>query len=770
MKLGQTVRSFLRNPLNSSVIIISLAIGLACFNLLFMFINRELQTDSFQNNKERIFALKCDDPWIPGNKMYYCKKGSAEYIKNNITQVEDFCRLKQAGAQKIIAGNEEYNDIPVILSASGNFFSFFTFKLLTNNPQSALLASDNIVISSDLAKKYFGTYDAVGEVLKLVRQDKEETMIVTGVFEKPLANTQIVFDMVRLTEDTDSRCYLRLTSPNVKEAVEKLLSDNKASIPVINAGSQNTYYLEPFQSAYFDQTRTSAIEANRNKKDIWIALVIGLMIISIASFNYLGLLNNKLVEKQKDFIIRRINGGSKAGLICDFIIENVIIIGVSFVISLFIMQEILPFFNELTGSNLSEKFIFRLEQFPVLIMILIFLIFLTLVFILLRIQSTIDTYLLKPGNHNIIKRIQLPAFNIFQLSSSIILIICSIVIIKQIKYISDKPIGLDKNVIEVKLSGQNSNKVFVFKEELLKNSSIEQVSVVSSSPLLEHFLLSLKYNHDGVEKQYSPAGFTGDANYIGTLGLELIKGEGFSDDLTSNNKKCLINQTFAALFSDQDLIGKGIPGMEDQVIIGIVKDFNYSSLKSLVEPAFISYSEKGTHLMVKASDNQELQARETIIQIWKKIIPDYPVNIETIGDRYEVLHQENKNYIRLIGACSGISLFLSMIGLFAVSYQTSHRRTKEIGIRKINGARINEILMLLNKDILKWLVISFLLAFPAGWYAMNKWLQNFAYKTELSWWVFALSASVTIGIVVLTVSWQSWKAATRNPVEALRYE
>ncbi|MBK7628915.1 MAG: ABC transporter permease [Bacteroidales bacterium] len=770
MKLSPIIRSYIRNPLNSTVIIISLALGLACFNLLFMFINRELETDSFQNNKERIYALKSDDPWVPGGKMYFCKKGSAEYIKNNFSQVEEFCRLKQGGALKIIAGNEEYSDIPAILSASENFFSFFSYKLLTNNPQSVLQASDNIVISSDLAKKYFGKDDAVGEVIKLVRQDKVETMIVTGIFEKPIANTQIVFDMVRMTEDTDSRCYLRLTSPDVKEDVEKLFSENNASIPVINTGTPNTYYLEPFLDAYFDQARASAIEANRNKKDIWIALVIALMIIGIASFNYLGLLNNKLVEKQKDYIIRRINGGSKAGLIFDFILENVIVLGVSFVISLFIIQELLPFFNELTGSNLSEKFIFRIEQLPVLIMILIFLVFLTLIFILLRIQSTIDTNLLKPGNHHTIKRIQLPAFNIFQLSSSIVLIICSIVITKQIKFISDKPIGLDRNVIEVKLSGPNTSKVSVFKEELLKNSSIQKVSVVSASPLLEHFLLLLKYNQDGVEKQYSPAGFTGDANYLSTLGLELIKGEGFSEDLTLNNKKCLVNQSFAALFSDQGLIGKGIPGMEDQIIIGIVKDFNYSSLKSLIEPAFISYSENGTHLMVKALDNQEVQARETISQIWKKIIPDYPVNIETIGDRYEVLHQENKNYIRLIGACSGISLFLSMIGLFAVSYQTSHRRTKEIGIRKINGATIKEILMLLNKDITKWLAISFLLAFPLGWYIMNKWLQNFAYKTEFSWWIFALSGIVTIGIVILTVSWQSWRAATRNPVEALRYE
>jgi putative ABC transport system permease protein len=769
-KLTVILRSILNQKLTSGIIIISLAIGLACFNLLFMFINRELKTDSFQINKERIYALKCDDPWIPGKKLYYCKKGSAEYIKNNFSQVEAFCRLKNSSVQKIIARDEEYSESPIIISASENFFSFFSYKLLTSNPQSALQAANSIVISEDLAKKYFGNEEAVGQVIKLFNQNKEEIMTVTGIFKKPNENTQIIFDMVRLTDDSDSRCYLRLKQEAKKDEVEKLLSENKVSIPVINTGTPNTYYLEPFLQAYFDQTRASAIEANRDRKDLWIAFVIALMIIGIASFNYLGLLNNKLVEKQKDYIIRRINGGSKAGLILDFMTENAILIIISYVISLFIMQEILPFFNELNGGNITEKFIFQMNQIINMIAVIIFLLILTFLFILSRIQSTITTNLLKPDNLHNIKRIQLPAFSVFQLASSIVLVICSIIVFRQINYISEKPIGLNKDVIEVKLPNQHSGKILVFREELLKNSSIQQVSVVSASPLLEHFLLALKYNQDGVEKQYSLAGFSGDENYINTMGLELVEGEGFSSDLSANAKKCLINQSFAKLFITQDLIGKGIPGMEDWIITGIVRDFNYSSLKSFVEPAFISYSEKGTHLMVKAVANQEARASETISVIWKKLIPDYPLNLESIKDRYEFLHQENKKYIRLVGACSIISLFLSMIGLFAVSYQTSHRRTKEIGIRKINGASVFGILKLLNMDIVKWLAIAFIIACPIASIIMYKWLQNFAYKTEIRWWVLVLSCAITTGIVLLTVSWQSWRAATRNPVEALRYE
>jgi len=238
----------------------------------------------------------------------------------------------------------------------------------------------------------------------------------------------------------------------------------------------------------------------------------------------------------------------------------------------------------------------------------------------------------------------------------------------------------------------------------------------------------------------------------------------------ADNQKFLINESLARLFPGQNLIGTRLAGFEKRIVTGIVKDFHYASLKSLVEPACIYYSPPCYHLIVKPSKNQIPQSHNTIAQTWKKLIPDYPLDMESIGDQYEWLHRENKNYLQLIGACCFISIFLSMIGLFAISYQSSRYRTKEIGIRKVNGAKISEVLVMLNKDFVKWVAIAFVIATPIAWYAMNKWLENFAYKTELSWWIFALAGLLAVGIALLTVSWQSWKAATRNPIEALRYE
>jgi putative ABC transport system permease protein len=769
-KLTQIIRSLLRDRLNTSVMIVSLAIGIAGISLIFLFINREIGTDSFHEKRERIYALKCDDPWVKGAKMYHCRYGSAEYMKDNFAAVEDFCRMFGAGAQKVVVNDEEYFDRPYILAASENFFRFFSYDLLTKNQETALDTENSIVISTELAKKYFGSADPVGKIINLINIDNKEQMVVTGIFQKPENNTQILFDMVRLIGEKDSRCYLLLAENANPAEMETLFFGKKESIPVIHDGTPGSYSLEPFQKTYFNTSRGASFEATRDKTDLWIALIIGLMIIGVAIFNYLGILANKYQKKIKEYYIRRINGSSMINLIGRFMLENSIIVVFSFVLSLLILPEVLPFFNSMTNSKITEQFIFRQESLAILIAVLIFILLLTLIFASNLIYSNLSLNFLKADQNQKRGMIQIPAFNVFQIAASIALIISSIIIIRQMNFITNKPIGLDKKVIEVKIPGQYKDKTGVFKEELLSHNTINNVSIVGASPVLEHFLVSLHYQENGKEKQYSPSGFSGDENYLKVLDIELVEGNDFSEILSSNTKKCLINQTFASIFAGQSLVGKGIPGMEDMTVTGIVKDFHYSGLKSGIEPAFISFDNKGRHLLVKATDGMTFEARNTIEQVWQKIIPDYPVNIESVGDRYEWFHRDNTNFKRLIVSCSVISLFLSMIGLFALSFQKAHSRTKEIGIRKINGATISEILLLINKDFIRWTLIAFAIALPASWYAMHQWLENYAYKTELPWWIYAFSGAIVLVIALSTVSWHSWRAATKNPVEALRYE
>jgi len=494
------------------------------------------------------------------------------------------------------------------------------------------------------------------------------------------------------------------------------------------------------------------------------------MILSIAVFNYLGVLTNKFYRKVKEYYIRRINGSSINNLIVRFTAENSILILISFIISIFLMTDVLPFFNKITGGTITPRFISQPEQIILLLLVMVFILLMTIIFNLFLVKRNLNINLLKTDRVITLSSIEIPVFNILQIAGSIGLVICSLIIIRQMNFISARPIGLDKAVIEIKIPPQYKDKAVVFKNELLKNASVKNISVTNASPLLEHFMVALKYNDNGKQKEYYPSGFSGDENYLDVLGIELLEGNGFAEVLSPNTKKCLINQSFAKLFQGQDLLGKGIPGMEDVIITGIIKDFNYSDLKSKIEPAFISYDNKGGHLLVKPSENKTAEAQKAITEIWKELIPDYPVSIESVGDRFEWYHRSNENFKNLIGSCAILCLFLSMVGLFSVSYQKTRSRTKEIGIRKINGEGVSGILVLVTRNFIIWILTAFILAVPVSWFAMTQWLEGYVYKTGIRWWIFLFSGMIVLSVSILTIGIQSWRAASRNPVEALRYE
>jgi putative ABC transport system permease protein len=770
MKLNQIFKSLFRNPLNSLIIIISLAIGMACTNLIMLFITRELNTDSFQQNSDRIYLLKCDNPYEKGSQMSNCIKGGAEYIKENFSQVEDFCRIRFTRTQKVMIGNQIYNDNLAVFETSATFFTFFSYKLLTNNPNSVLTTKDDIVISEDLAQKYFGERLPVGRIITIINGNTKTDFIIKGIFRKPVENSQFNFDMVKLSENTERYAFLLLKNNTDPAKLEKLFAEQKDKIPVINDGTPGKYYLKSFKQTYFDTSEYSLLGNQREKSDIVIAMIIGLMIICVASVNYLGLINNKLFDKSPEFYIRRINGGSGASLIFNFMIENLIIIGIAFVISLEVISWLLPLFNDLTESQINVTYFTRPESFLFMSYVVISLLIATLIFsvnkiIKQKISSTRKVMFDKEG-----KIIKIPAFNIFQLIVTIVLLICSITILKQIHYINRKEIGINKDVIEVKIPSIYESQTKIFKEDLLKYPSVASISVTTASPLLEWIQTSFQYKENGEDKQYSPKIFRGDEAFIRTLGIVLTKGRDFSGNITSDKNNCIINESLAGYFPGRNLIGEKLPGYEKLTVIGIVKDFNCSGAKDPITPGVIIFDNSGNHLLVMPASGQSQSVKKSISESWQKLIPDYPLNIESVKERYDWYHIKETKFAKLIVSCCLISLFLSMIGLFAISFHSGRKRTKEIGMRKINGATVFEVISLLNRDFFRWIIIAFVPASLITWYIMNKWLQGFAYRTELNLWIFALAGLLTVATTFLTVSWQSWRAATRNPVEALRYE
>jgi putative ABC transport system permease protein len=770
MKLNQIFKSLFRKPLNSLIIIISLGIGMACTNLIILFITRELNTDSFQQNRDRIYLLKCDNPYEKGSQMSNCKKGGAEYIKENFSQVEDFCRIRYTRAQKVMIGNQVYNDNLAVFETSATFFTVFSYKLLTNNPNSVLTTKDDIVISEDLAQKYFGERLPVNRIITIINDNIKTDFIIKGIFRKPVENSQFNFDMVKLSENTERYAFLLLKNNTDPAKLEKLFAEEKDKIPVINDGTPGKYYLKSFKQTYFDTSEYSLLGNKREKSDIVIATIIGLMIICVASVNYLGLINNKLFDKTREFYIRRINGGSRTSLIFDFMIENLIIIGIAFVISLEVISWIIPLFNVLTESQIDVTYFTRPDSFLFMSYVALFLLFVTLIFTVNKMNKQKTSSIRKVVIDKEGKIIKIPAFNIFQLIVTLVLLICSITILKQINYITKKEIGINKDVIEVKIPSIYESQTRIFKEDLLKNPSVASISVTTASPLLEWIQTSFQYKENGEDKQYSPKIFRGDEAFISTLGIVLTEGRDFSGNITSDKNNCIINESLARYFSGRNLIGEKLPGYEKLTVIGIVKDFNCSGAKDPISPGVIIFDNSGNHLLVMPAFGQSQSVKNSISETWQKLIPDFPINIESVRERYDWYHIKETNFAKLIVSCCLISLFLSMIGLFAISFHSSRKRTKEIGIRKINGATVFGVISLLNRDFFRWVIIAFVPASIITWFIMNKWLQGFAYRTELNLWIFAFAGLLTVATTLFTVSWQSLRAATRNPVEALRYE
>ncbi len=499
-------------------------------------------------------------------------------------------------------------------------------------------------------------------------------------------------------------------------------------------------------------------------------MIIGLMIICVASVNYLGLINNKLFDKTSEFYIRRINGGSRASLIFDFMIENLIIIGIAFVISLEVISWMIPFFNDLTASQIDMTYIISPGSFLIMLYVVVTLLFVTLIFSVNKLNKQKISSAFKGMFDKEGKIIKIPAFIIFQLIVTIVLLISSITILKQINFITKREIGINKEVIEVKIPSQYESQTNVFKEELLKYPQVAGISVTTASPLLEWIQTTFHYTENGEDKQYSPNIFRGDEAFIRTLGISLTDGRDFSGNIASDKNNCVINESLARYFSGRNMIGEKLPGYEKLTVIGVVKDFNSEGAKDPVSPGVIIFDNTGSHLLVLPAPGQSLTVKKTLSEVWQKLIPDYPLNIESVKERYDWYHIRETNFARLIVSCCLISLFLSMIGLFAISLHSSRKRTKEIGIRKINGATVSGVISLLNKDFLRWVIIAFVPACLISFYIMNKWLQGYAYKTELNLWIFVLAGVLTVTTTLLTVSWQSWRAATGNPVEALRNE
>ena len=542
-----------------------------------------------------------------------------------------------------------------------------------------------------------------------------------------------------------------------------------------------TYNLNPFRELYFSNFTSSSNDYlhGGDKQKVMILLMVAALVLIIALVNFINISSSQWLEKIKQTGVLKVIGADKTSILKSVLAEAFFLFLVSLFLAIFIVQLSFPLISSYTGIHFNPFLLYK-PSFLIVSIAGIFL--LSLVFSIIpamRISSSkaVDNLKksTKTGSSSSVSRGILVTA---QFAIAIVLMAFTVLVQKQVDFGASNFRFDKENIVALKLTPELSASKDVLKKLIQDNPNAGKISFTQFFPgkLSEHW--SSKQHIDEKEIQLNFDTFCSDANLCQMLGLQLVQGRFFSDDLLTDAHKMIVNETFVREHKMENPIGaKVVMGFGENAplseIIGVVKDFHYKPVTEPVGSLIIQNEPRSSYCLVSIN-TKDFKSLNRFIQEIKaetnKLSPSFPVEISFLDQAVEHLYQSEIQFRRTFSLFAGCAIVICCLGILAMSLFACQRRIKEIGIRKVNGAKVSEVMAMLNRDFVRWVVIAFVIATPIAWYIMNKWLETYAYKTTLSWWIFALAGVLALGIALLTVSWQSWRAATRNPVEALRYE
>ena len=675
--------------------------------------------------------------------------------------------------------------------ADADFFKLFTYHAIEGNLETALKEPLTIVLAKHFAELLFGKEAALGKTLKL---NNDQFLTVSAVIDEPKSNTILSFSSLANMETR------KIVYPNGDEFKEwgwnnfqTFILLKKECDPVKTAKAISSLFPEdqakkqpggnliPLEKLYFSPFKIygNTYLISGDKRKVMILVLVAALVLIIALVNFINISSSQWLEKIRQTGVLKVIGAGKTAILRDILSEAFLLFLMSLFLAILFVLLFFPFISRYTGIHFNP---FLLYKPSFLIVALVGTFVLSLVFSIipaLRISSSKATDNLKKtietGHSNaVVRGILVTA----QFVIAIVLIAFTVLVQKQVDFGSGNLGFNQENMVGIKLTPQLNNKKEVLKKLLQENSIVNQISFSQYFPGTTMSHWTTFQGSDREKKQFDFDTFNADAAFMEMTGLQLTQGRFFSDDLTTDNNKMVVNETFVHDHKLENPIGiKLVMGMSVDAglseIIGVVKDFHYKSFNQPIGSLVIQNMPNASYCLVslKTADFQTLHNTiEKIKTTASGISPAFPVEISFFDQAIENLYQSELQFRRTFSLFAGCAIMICCLGILALSLFASQRRIKEIGVRKVNGARVSEVMTMLNRDFVKWVAIAFVIATPLAYYAMNKWLENFAYKTNLSWWIFALAGLLALGIALLTVSWQSWRAATRNPVEALRYE
>ncbi|MFA6400199.1 MAG: FtsX-like permease family protein [Salinivirgaceae bacterium] len=768
----------------SIINIAGLALGLTVVVFILFWVADELNFDKFHKNLNRIYTVFEHQLYSEGQELYTsCTPFplGKELVKK-FPEVAMATTFNNLWTFPINYENIEYNEGPVF-SVDSNFLSVFSYTLISGNKNA--LAAGEIIITDELGRLFFGNESPLGKTLKF---NNEFSFSVGAVIAAPKSNSTLNFKVLIPIEFLQSNgANLNAWGNNwpnttilLKEGTNAESLDAKIANVCKDNGQENTsLHLFPYKNEHL----YSYSGKNNRIQYIYQFLGIALIIILIASINFINLSISRAEQRRQEIGVRKVMGANRTNILKQFLLEKGMMIFFSILLCWLMVVLFLPLFRSLSEKNIQ----FGQIQNPYILLMMLGVIFtvlgLSVVYPSMYLSSVNAIVAIRKQDNKKQRMVSLKSLLvIFQFALAIILISGSIIISQQIKYVNNYDIGYNHaNLIYLQLDGNAKSKHEAIKQKLTTLTGVESIT---RSDKLPFWGGNSSWGHDWEGKDPDNrvliCKMNADKNYFKTLGINFIDGNDFPDSyenvLNPDDFKfpqVILNQEAIRRMGIDNPVGKYFsPWSGDKgVIIGVVEDFHYESLHNGVEPLFIlPLLADPEYIIIRVSSSNFSKTIAEIKNSWLEVIPQSKCEVGFFDNRLAEYYNGEVKISGLFKYFTFVAIFISCIGLFGLSLFVIERRRKEVGIRKVNGASILEVILMLNQSFISWVIVALVIATPIAFIAMNRWLQNFAYKTPLSWWIFTLAGIIALGIAIVTVSWQSWKAATRNPVEALRYE
>ncbi|QEC65966.1 FtsX-like permease family protein [Panacibacter ginsenosidivorans] len=794
-------RNIRKNKLFSAINILGLSIGMALCFIIMLYVQDELSYDRFNENADNIARVVFQAD-INGGKINesVSMPPVAQTMKKDFPEVQDATRLLSLGSSKILYKDKEFKDDKFAL-ADPNFFSIFTLPMVEGDPKSALLQANTVVITQSTAKKYFGEETAIGKTIALTAFNNQP-YTVTGVIKDVPANSHFQFNMFgSMTGWAEAKSdswlfggyhtYLLLKPHTDLVKMETRLPDMVAKYmgPQIQQqmglslaqfrekGNSLGFTLQPLTDIHLNSNTTTEFEPGGNEMYVYIFAGVAIFMLLVACINFINLSTAGASKRAKEVGIRKVAGSGRFQLIKQFLSESILITFFALLIAFAIVELTLPAFNNISGKQLTfdVKPILAFAGLGLIVGII------AGIYPAFYLSSFIPIAVLKGKLTTTHKSLGLrSSLVVFQFFISVALIIGTIVVYQQMKFIQNKDLGFNKEqIITIPNSYVLGNNEKVFKQQMLQDPRIVNATTSWYKPAgPTNYNNALAYPQGNDNLVVNGVDFHVDEQYIPTMGMTMVSGRNFSKEFPTDSFGIILNETAAKAFgwNNTTALNKTIIRQNSDrghnipyKVIGVVKNFNFKSLHEAVSPLYMTlYPEGGLIFKTKTTDVAGLLA--TMKKQWESYNTGEPFSYSFMDDLFNKTYSTEQKTGTILNIFSILTIFVACLGLFGLATYTAEQRTKEIGIRKVLGASVTQVTQMLSKEFLKLVLIASLIAFPAAWWAMNKWLQSFAYRINISWWVFAVAGIAALLIALLTVSFQAIKAALSNPVKSLRTE